>query len=164
MSPDALVLPEAIWPRTLELLARYRRARVEGGCLWYGRREGARATAMLIGVPKQANRMRNFEIPSGALAELNLQIPDGLVVVAQLHLHPGPDTRHSTWDDQLVVSQRVFSLVLPNFGAPPCSLGSAGIHTHDGRTWTRLPAPFGLSRVRFSPTAAMHPQTMVDTR
>lgn len=164
MSPEALLLPDTIWPRTLELLAGYRRARVEGGCLWYGRRNGATATAMLIGVPKQINRMRNFEIPSDALAELNAEIPDQLVVVAQLHLHPGSDTRHSTWDDHLVVSQRVFSLVLPNYGAPPCDLGHAGIHAHDGRAWKRLPGPVGLARVRFSSTAVMAPRIVVDTR
>jgi hypothetical protein len=95
---------------------------------------------------------------------LNLRIPDGLVVVAQLHLHPGNDTRHSPWDDQLVVSKRIFSLVLPNYGAPPCSLAAAGIHAHDGGGWVCLPTPAGMRRVRFSTNMFMHAATVVDTR
>ena len=164
MSPNTLLLPEAIWTSTLSVLRPYAAARVEGGCLWYGRRNGQSATAMLIGIPKQINRTRNFQIPPDALAELNMRIPDSLVVVAQIHLHPGVDVRHSHWDDQLVVSRRMFSLVLPNYGAPPCILSSAGIHAHDGRCWSLLPTAVGVSRVTVNPTVAMHPARVVDTR
>src|SRR5688572_20147140 len=109
MTPAMLKLTPAVWRATLDAFAPYQTSCVEGGCLWYGRRGGDTARALLVGVPKQINRPRNFEIPADALAELNALVPEGLVVVAQVHSHPGLDTMHSPWDDDMMVSRRAFS-------------------------------------------------------
>ncbi len=42
----------------------------------------------------------------------------GLAVMAQVHSHPGADTRHSDGDDELIVLPRegMFSLVIGRYG------------------------------------------------
>lgn len=138
MTPTTLQLTPAVWRATLDALEPYRRRRVEGGCLWYGRRGGGSARAVLVGIPNQVNHPRNFDIPADWLAELNGLVPDGLIVVGQVHTHPGADTTHSPWDDRMMVSRKVFSLVLPHYAAPPCDISSVGVHTHDGHGWVKL--------------------------
>lgn len=124
------------WARTLEVFEPFSEREVEGGCLWYGRRDIG--SVELIGVPRQVNQPRYFEIPSDALAELNLAMPPELSVLAQLHAHPGRTVRQSPWDDICIVSRRVVSVVLPGYGRGPVSLESCGIHrVIDGR-WTLL--------------------------
>lgn len=138
MTPQVLHLTPALWRTTLDALAPYRDRRVEGGCLWYGHRESDVAHALLVGVPRQVNRARNFEIPADALAELNAHVPDDLIVVAQVHSHPGTDTTHSWWDDALMVSRRAFSLVVPRYAELPCEPEGAGVHVYDGSSWVKL--------------------------
>ncbi len=135
MTPRSLVLTASLWEATLAAFAPYRQRQVEGGCFWYGARQG---DAARVGIPKQVNRPQDFEIAAEALATLNVLVPEDLVVVAQIHSHPGIDTTHSPRDDQLVVSRKVFSLVLPAYAALPCDLASVGVHVHDGLRWVKL--------------------------
>lgn len=145
MTSATLTVIPSVWEATLDALAPYHARQVEGGCLWYGRRDAEGTRAVLVGIPKQVNRPRNFEIPANALAELNARVPEDLVVVAQVHSHPGQCTRHSPWDDGLVVSRKIFSLVVPRYAARPCELASAGVHSFDGMCWVKL-APEEASR------------------
>lgn len=147
MTPAELHLTAALWRTTLAALAPYCERRVEGGCLLYGRREGEEARALVVGVPHQVNRARNFEIPADALAALSAAIPDGLIVVAQVHSHPGTDTTHSRLDDALMVSRRAFSLVLPRYAAHPSEPASAGVHIYDGSGWVKLTPAAARCRV-----------------
>lgn len=140
MTPTILILRPALWQATLQALAPYHRRRVEGGCLWYGARDDDIARAVAVGIPRQVNWARNFEIPADALADLSRRMPENLVVVGQIHCHPGSDTTHSPWDDAMIVSRRVFSLVLPYYAAPSCDLSVVGVHVHEGTRWVRLSA------------------------
>ena len=105
MSAAAIRLSETTWIRTVEIFGVFARRGVEGGCLWYGDRQ--MGVVEIIGVPRQINRERNFEIRSDALAELNLRVPDEVSVLAQLHAHPGRRVRQSRWDDQMIVSRNI---------------------------------------------------------
>lgn len=138
MTPETLKLTPGVWRATLDAMVPYRTGHVEGGCLWYGCRDRRTTMALLVGVPKQVNHPRNFAIPPDALAELNSMVPEDLVVVAQLHSHPGSDTTHSLWDNEMMVSRRAFSLVMPFYAALPCDLRAAGVHVYDGTHWVKL--------------------------
>jgi len=138
MTPKILILSAPLWQSTLQALARYGPRRVEAACLWYGDRKDDAARALAVGIPRQVNRARNFEIPADALAELNQLMSDGLVVVAQVHSHPGSCTTHSPWDNAMMVSRKIFSLVIPHYAARPCDPAAAGIHVHDGARWIKL--------------------------
>lgn len=132
MSALVVRLSETTWVRTVEIFGAFARRGVEGGCLWYGNRQIG--IVEIIGVPRQINRERNFEIQSDALAELNQRVPDELSVLAQLHAHPGRRVRQSGWDDRMIVSRRIISIVLPHYGRTPVDLGVCGIHrVTDGR-------------------------------
>ena len=152
MTPTRLEVDPQVWEQTVKMLQQYTAARVEAGCLWYGSRDADRAFATLLGVPKQINRPLNFEIPADALAEINLLVPSDVVVVAQIHSHPGSDSTQSCWDDRMIVSRRAVSIVIPNYGALPCDLALAGVHIHDGRHWVKLDARGAADRVIVNPT------------
>jgi len=64
-----------------------------------------------------------------------------LGVVAQVHSHPGYDTRHSDGDDQLVLMpfEGMFSLVVADFGRGSLlPAEGAGLHQHQGGRWVKV--------------------------
>lgn len=157
--PAKLILADVLWQRTLSLLQQYTAKKLEAGCFWYGIRTAETAFALVLGMPRQINRRANFEIPAEDLATLIEAAcdPAGLVAVAQIHIHPGTDVRHSPWDDKQAVSRNVYSLVIPNYCKPPIAFESIGIHRFENNRWNML-----------SPTAARRAicitASFVDTR
>ena len=134
-----LLVPESIWQSTLNLFEPYAAAGLEAGCLWYGLRQDNNAIAMMIGIPKQENHPRYFDIDADSLAELTESaIALNLVAVAQVHIHPGKDVEHSPWDNQMIVSKRVHSLVLPYYGRRPCNILNIGVHRFESGGWQML--------------------------
>lgn len=63
-----------------------------------------------------------------------------LVRLAQIHTHPGPETKHSELDDALAFSQRpgTISIVLPMHGLTHPGLTDAGIHLRGQDGWREL--------------------------
>ena len=150
-APARLLVSESLWMATVAALAPYTAARVEAGVYWYGIRNTDAAACCSVGIPRQANRRANFAVEADDLAALTRLVSEPLVVVAQLHTHPGVDTRHSSWDDNLALSRKVLSLVLPNYGRNP-RLEDAGVHECvDGR-WRRLEARDAADRIVLIPT------------
>jgi hypothetical protein len=136
-APRLLIISGEAWLATSSLLAPYADAQVEAGLYWYGIRSFEAAIVSVVGIPHQTNREGNFEVRDEDLAALVLAIPDELVVVAQIHTHPGSDTQHSSWDDNLAVSQKIISLVFPGYGQNP-SLEDVGVHEFIKGRWSRL--------------------------
>jgi hypothetical protein len=138
--PSKLIVTDTLWNQTVEVLQQYTPKELEAGCFWYGLRGEEAAAALVLGIPRQINRPRNFEIPADDLVALiNAACePAGLVAVAQLHIHPGADVRHSLWDDKQVVSKNVYSLVIPNYCRPPVLFESIGIHRFENGRWNRM--------------------------
>lgn len=134
---NALVFSETVWRDTRALFEPYAAAGLEAGLFWYGMRfDSVAAVALTVGIPNQVNHPRNFEIPADSLAELVRLVPEPMVVVAQLHTHPGHGTNHSPWDDERAVSRKILSLVLPDYGHDP---SPEGIGAHEfGDGWYRL--------------------------
>jgi hypothetical protein len=65
----------------------------------------------------------------------------GLGLVAQVHSHPGDDTRHSDGDDRLILMpfEGMFSLVVANYGhGSPLPTHGAGLHQFQRGQWVRV--------------------------
>jgi len=152
MKPHRLLVPEYIWEQTLDIFKPFSRSGLEAGCIWYGRRGDEFNLVSMIGVPKQENNPRNFHIDADSLAELNETIGEtGLTVVAQVHIHPGISVEHSPYDDKMIVSLRIHSLVIPHYGKRPCDISNVGVHVFcDGR-WVLLDSAKGVETVRIIP-------------
>ena len=61
----------------------------------------------------------------------------GLGVLAQVHSHPGRDTRHSDGDDDLIVMpfENMLSLVAPHYGRFLRTITDFSIHQYQDRFW-----------------------------
>lgn len=158
MKPRELLVPGFIWEQTLDIFEPFSRSGLEAGCIWYGRRGDEFNVVSMIGVPKQENNPRNFHIDADSLAELTESIGEtGLTAVAQVHIHPGISVEHSPYDDEMIVSRRIHSLVIPHYGKRPCEISDVGIHVfRDGR-WVLLESAEGLETVKII-------QSVVDMR
>lgn len=155
-APPVLLIPRPTWLTTVSLLGPYARAQVEAGLYWYGIRTEAAAVVSLVGIPAQVNNTRNFEVPDDDLAGLSRRIPEPLVVVGALHIHPGSDTNHSDHDDKRAVSRKILSLVLPFYGRDP-KLEQAAVHECRDGHWSRLADDEAQARVHIIPE-------LIDTR
>ena len=65
----------------------------------------------------------------------------GLAVVAQVHSHPGSDTRHSDGDDKLVLMphEGMLSLVVAHYGSGPLRPDQgAGFHQYQNGRWVQI--------------------------
>lgn len=139
MKTHRLLVPEFIWESTLDIFAPFSKSGREAGCIWYGRRGDEFNVVSMIGVPKQVNNPYNFHIDADSLAELTERIGETeLTVVAQVHIHPGVDVEHSPYDDEMIVSRRIHSLVVPNYGKRPCDISHVGVHVFRDGGWLLL--------------------------
>jgi hypothetical protein len=155
---NPLCVTTRLWELTLDLMVPYAERGVEAGCFWYGARASHIDVALVVGISRQINRPRNFEIPSDALAEMIAALPSaGLVAVAQIHTHPGSNTKHSPWDDDLVVSRKLYSLVLPAYGRRPCPMNTVAVHEFSNDRWQRLKSDEAAHRILLV-------QSLVDAR
>ena len=155
-APPLLLIPRPVWLATAALLAPYTRAQVEAGLYWYGIRNDEAAVVSLVGIPAQINNPRNFAVPDDDLAVLSRNVPEPLLTVAALHIHPGVDTNHSDYDDKRAVSRKILSLVLPSYGHDP-KLAQAAVHECRDGQWLRLGDDEARARVRIIPE-------LIDTR
>jgi len=83
-----------------------------------------------------------------------------LGVVAQVHSHPGDDTRHSQGDDELVLMpfEGMFSLVVGRYGAGGITLeAGVGLHQFQDGRWVQVPSSCS-SAVLFVPTVLGVPE------
>jgi proteasome lid subunit RPN8/RPN11 len=68
----------------------------------------------------------------------------GLAIVAQVHSHPGHDTRHSDGDDTLILMpfEGLFSLVVGRYGdGSLLPAEGAGLHQYQDRRWVLISPP-----------------------
>lgn len=153
MKPHGLLVPELIWEQTLDIFEPFSRSDLEAGCIWYGRRGDEFNVVSMIGVPKQVNNPRNFHIDADSLAELTETIGEtGLTVVAQVHIHPGIRVEHSPYDDEMIVSRRIHSLVIPYYGKRPCEISDVGVHLFGEGRWVLLESAEAVETVRIIPS------------
>lgn len=133
-----LKVPADALAATVSLLRRA--GQRESGLLWYGPRDsvGNGRTAFIV-APRQEMTWGNYTIPADALAEVVHGLPDDWKPLAQVHSHPGRRVEHSSYDDWMVSSRRILSVVFPYYGRgnQPFPVG-VGIHEWQNGYWHLL--------------------------
>jgi proteasome lid subunit RPN8/RPN11 len=114
----------------------------EGLVFWLGRGVGADTLVVSAAVPPTDNRTDGVFVDERAvLATVKAARSAGLGLVAQVHSHPGDDTRHSDGDDQLVLMpfEGMFSLVVARYGQGSLFPDDgAGLHQFQSGRWVRV--------------------------
>ena len=118
--------------------------RHEGLVYWLGRRVGA-DTLILAGYLPQCDHGPQHVLANDSdIGEaVRTARSVGLCVVAQVHSHPGCDTRHSDGDDRLILMpfNGMFSLVVGDYGRGGMTLDQGiGLHQFQDGRWVQVPA------------------------
>lgn len=110
----------------------------EGLVLWGGYlMEGMTAVITVIR-PRVEHSRGRVHVDEGAFAAAVQEIRGaGLVLVGQVHSHPGSDTRHSDGDDELIAlpTEGLLSIVAPAYGTEFQTLGDASVHQFQDGRW-----------------------------
>jgi proteasome lid subunit RPN8/RPN11 len=110
----------------------------EGLVFWAGLDQGSLTVYTTVVVPEaehSASRVYVTEKAYGrAVAEARRA---GVLLLAQVHSHPGGDTRHSDGDDELIILpfDGMLSIVVPNYGIGWSGLSTASVHQHQDGRW-----------------------------
>jgi len=137
----SLVVVEAVVRRTRELLeqAGARNPPHEGLLWWLGRQVGADTLVAACHFPPCLSGPQFVETDEAAAgAASRAAHARRLGIVAQVHSHPGVDTRHSDGDDAMVFMpyEGMFSLVVGNYGRDGLLPDEgAGLHQFQDRHW-----------------------------
>ena len=116
--------------------------RHEGLLLWAGRAHGP-DTLIVAAVAVPTDHGRGFvHVPEAAVGVAARSARTrGLAVLAQVHSHPGDDTRHSDGDDRLVLMpyQGMFSLVVGRYGDGALHPAhGASLHQYQDSRWVQI--------------------------
>jgi proteasome lid subunit RPN8/RPN11 len=116
--------------------------RHEGIVLWAGRSAGP-DTIVAAAVAVAAEHGRGFvHTPEAAVGvAARAARAHGLAVLAQVHSHPGTETRHSDGDDRLVLMpyEGMFSLVVGRYGDGALHPAQgAGLHQFQDGRWVLI--------------------------
>jgi proteasome lid subunit RPN8/RPN11 len=114
----------------------------EGLVFWLGRNVGADTLVLAVAVPPTEHRVDGvFVAEPAVLATTRAARTVGLGLVAQVHSHPGDDTRHSDGDDQLILMpyEGMFSLVVADYGhGSVLPAEGAGLHQFQNGRWVQI--------------------------
>jgi proteasome lid subunit RPN8/RPN11 len=113
----------------------------EGLAFWLGRTVGASTLALAVTVPLTDHGYGHVTCDERAVgAAARTARAAGLGLVAQIHSHPGRDTRHSDGDDQLILMpfEGMFSLVVADYGQGDLLPPSAGLHQYQDGRWVQV--------------------------
>lgn len=114
----------------------------EGLVLWAGRQAGDLTIVTTTVIPETRHSWGGVfmdEAQVGAAARIARGHRVG--IVAQVHSHPGSDTRHSDGDDQLILMpfEGMFSLVVAKYGT--VGFDGVGVHQYQDGRWHQLTDP-----------------------
>ncbi|MGH3217860.1 MAG: Mov34/MPN/PAD-1 family protein [Streptosporangiaceae bacterium] len=116
--------------------------RHEGIVFWAGRRDGADQIVVTVIVPRAIHGRGFVHVPADQVGEVAFESRSRrLVLLSQVHSHPGDDTRHSDADDDLVLMAReaMFSVVVARYGDGGISPAEgAGIHQFQDGRWVQI--------------------------
>lgn len=144
---STLILPRNAWNGTLVLLQKA--GRRESCVFWYGTRDNKRAQVLGAIAPRQKMSWGNYHVEPDAMSEMVDLLPEGWRPLAQIHSHPGRIVEHSRYDDEMVSSKRILSIVFPRYGLKswPWPYG-VGVHEYQSGYWHRLSFLNSWRRVR----------------
>lgn len=116
--------------------------RHEGVVLWLGRKSGDDALVLGAYSPRSDHGPQHVHIHESEIGPMNRHARGlGLVLVAQVHSHPGNDTRHSDGDDRLILMphEGMFSLVVGNYGdGHIVPQNGSGVHQYQDGRWVQI--------------------------
>jgi hypothetical protein len=112
----------------------------EACVFWYGERRGESSYVRSVRAPMQKSTRGNYHVEPEAMSAMVRDLPDIWRPLAQIHSHPGLNTEHSRYDDALISSRKVVSLVFPLYGrsSAPWPDG-VGVHEWQIDYWQMLP-------------------------
>ncbi|MEA2372640.1 MAG: hypothetical protein QOH12_3034 [Solirubrobacteraceae bacterium] len=150
-----LDVPAEVLTETQELLREAGTEGLESTVLWLGRLVTSAVAEVLVVVrPRQvAYRTHEgvgVEVPEDALFELIAALPDGIVVLARVHTHPGT-AYHSEVDDtnMLIAHDGAISIVVPDFARARIDLERCSVNElRHGEGWVELDAGAVRERLR----------------
>jgi hypothetical protein len=155
-----LTLTDATWRQLLDLLATSppgveRVAYLDG--IHTG---GGDAIVTTVTVPHAQQSAGHFTVTAEEMSRAGAHLrAHQLVRLAQVHTHPGSDTRHSVTDDERAYSRKpgAVSIVLPWHAAGAPAPADGAVHVHDGHAWHRLGQQDAQALIRLVPAT-------IDTR
>ena len=137
-----LIVCELAAEETRHLLRCRRRRREERLALWLGRNVEADTIVVSTHAPTTRSTASGVFFDEAALGAASTAArAQRLGVVAQVHSHPGRDTRHSDGDDQLVLMpyEGMFSLVVGEYGRGGLlPEQGAGLHQYQDGRWVQI--------------------------
>lgn len=139
-----LIVPEDVAVTTLTALRGFLGpdGRHEGIVFWAGRQDGNDQLVASAIVPRAVHGRGFVHVDANEVGEAAHQARTRrLVILGQVHSHPGTDTLHSDADDDLVLMAReaTFSLVVANYGDGGITpAGGAGVHQLQDTRWVRI--------------------------
>lgn len=139
-----LVVPSAVVASTQAALQGFRGGteRHEGLAFWLGRRVAGDAVVAAGVIPACEHGPQGVFVSAAGVGDVARAARDlGLGIVAQVHSHPGDDTRHSDGDDDLILMpfEGMFSLVVGRYGDGGFTLDRGlGLHQYQERKWVRI--------------------------
>lgn len=142
-----LIIPASVLAATKAALQRFYGAdgRHEGLVYWMGRRCDADALVISAVVPVSDHGRQHVFVAEAEVGNMSRRARSmGLAIVAQVHSHPGSDTRHSDGDDKLILMpyEGLFSLVVANYGdGSLLPSQGAGLHQYQDRRWVQIAPP-----------------------
>ena len=110
----------------------------EGICYWAGTEAPGQARFERVLVPEACHRAQGVFVSAAAYGAIVRQARrHGLGILAQIHSHPGADTRHSDGDDKLIIMpfEGMLSLVAPHYGKGLHSFRDFSVHQYQGNAW-----------------------------
>lgn len=144
-----LIVSDLVVEKTRQLLQSFGESHVrhEGLIYWLGRRLDQDTLVVSLLAPRSASSPQRVMASAkdiGIAAKCARR--DKLSMVAQVHSHPGNDTRHSDGDDQLVLMpfEGMYSIVVAHYGKGGIGHGQGtGIHQYQAGRWVRITDDLG---------------------
>jgi hypothetical protein len=110
-----LVVSPATVKATRNLLQRA--GRNEACVFWYGERHGEISRVLSVRAPAQKSFRGNYHVEPDSMSRMVRDLPESWRPLAQIHSHPGLDAEHSRYDDRMMSSRKILSIVFPVYGA-----------------------------------------------
>jgi proteasome lid subunit RPN8/RPN11 len=139
-----LIVPESVVLQTRTALQAFKGigGPHEGLVYWLGRRINNDSITVSSVIPTCEHSQQSVMVSESTIGNIMKKARNiGLGIVAQVHSHPGNDTRHSDGDDKLILMpfEGMFSVVVGNYGVGGITIQSgAGIHQFQNNHWVRI--------------------------
>ncbi len=124
----------------------------ESCVFWYGHRnELGDGKVAAIFTPQQRMTWGNYDVSAAAMSHMLEHVRDDWRPLAQIHSHPGRMVEHSSYDDQMISSRRILSIVFPFYGRwNGLWPNHIGVHEWQENYWHLLQNEVASKRVQLS--------------